>query len=231
MTTTNELKRLAGEYAVNYIQSGMIVGLGAGTTAIWAIRRIAKLIKNKDLNDIRCVPCSLHVEAQARGLNIPLVSLEEYPQVDLTIDGADEVSPSLDLIKGGGGALLREKIVAQASKQEIIVIDESKISSTLGMHHSVPVEVFPFGWKSQAEYLKSLGAEITLRKNSDGTLYLSDQSNVILDCNFGSIAYPQELAASINIRAGIIEHGLFIGHTDKVVVSGKTGIQVLTKDS
>ena len=231
MTTTNELKRLAGEYAVNYIQSGMIIGLGGGTTVIWAIRQIAKLIKSKDLDDIRCIPCSLHVEALARDLNIPLVSLEEYPQVDLTIDGADEVSPTLDLIKGGGGALLREKIVAQASKREIIVVDESKMSSALGLHYSVPVEVFPFGWKSQAEYLKSLGAEVTLRKNSDGSCSHSDQGNLILDCNFGSITYPHELSAKINIRAGIIEHGLFIGHADKVVVSGETGIQVLTKDS
>jgi ribose 5-phosphate isomerase A len=209
----------------------MIIGLGAGTTAIWVIRKIADLIKNNELTNIRCVPCSMYTETQARAMDIPIVSMEEYPQIDLTIDGADEVSQSLDLIKGGGGALLREKIVAQASKQEIIVVDESKLSSVLGMNHSVPVEIFQFGWKSQVLYLTSLGAEITIRQTSDGTPWLSDQGNMIVDCNFGIITNPHELASTLAMRAGIIEHGLFLGRANKVVVSGKAGIQVLTKDS
>ena len=137
------------------------------------MRKIAELIKNNEITNIGCVPCSKDTETQARALGIPIVSLEEYPQLDLTIDGADEVNPSLDLIKGGGGALLREKIVAQASKQEIIVVDESKISSALGMHHSVPVEIFQFGWKSQVLYLTSLGAKITIRQVYEGTPWLS----------------------------------------------------------
>jgi ribose 5-phosphate isomerase A len=229
-TPTDELKRQAGEYAVTYVHSNMIIGLGAGTTAIWVLRKIAELIKNKKLTNVRCVPCSKYTETQARALDLPIVSLEEYPQVDLTIDGADEVSPSLDLIKGGGGALLREKIVAQASKQEIIVIDESKMSSALGSQHSVPVEIFQFGWKSQVSYLTSLGAEITIRQISDGTPWLSDQGNMIADCNFGVIAHPSELASTLSMRAGIVEHGLFLNRANKVVVSGKAGIQILTKD-
>lgn len=230
MTTTDNLKREAGEYAVKYVHSNMIIGLGVGTTAIWVMRKIAELIKNHEITNVRCVPCSTHTETQARALDIPIVSLEQYPQLDLTIDGADEVSPSLDLIKGGGGALLREKIIAQASKQEIIIVDESKMSSALGIHRSVPVEIIQFGWKSQVSYLTSLGAKIAIRQISEGTPWLSDQGNMIVDCNFGIITHPHELASTLAMRAGIVEHGLFLGCANIVVVSGITGIRILTKD-
>ena len=142
----SQFKRWAAERAVEFVESGMVVGLGHGSTAVFAVRRIAELVKNGQLRGVLGVPCSLQVEEEARGLGIPLTTLDEYPVFDLTIDGADEVDPHLNLIKGGGGALLREKIVAQANRREIIVVDESKLSPALGTRWPVPVEVVPFGW-------------------------------------------------------------------------------------
>jgi len=145
--------------------------------------------------------------------------------LDVTIDGADEVDPQLNLIKGGGGALLREKLVAQNSAREIIVVDESKLSPRLGTHHVLPVEVLPFGWRSPARYLESLGARYVVRQAADGQEYRTDQGNMILDCDFGPIADPAQLAAQLDRRAGIVEHGLFIGLADRVVVAGPGGIR------
>jgi ribose 5-phosphate isomerase A len=175
------------------------------------------------------VPCSRQVEGEAQRLGIPLTTLDEHGVVDLTIDGADEVDPHLNVIKGGGGALLREKIVAQASRREIIVVDESKLSPALGTRWSVPVEVVPFGWRSQADYLTALGADVTLRYLDDGELFHTDQGNLILDCHFGPIAQPEELAAQIRARAGIVEHGLCLGVADDVIVAGETGIRHLQR--
>jgi len=136
----DKFKQKAGWYAVRFVESGMVVGLGHGSTAIFAVRRIAQLLHEGQLENILGVPCSLQVEEEARELGIPLTSLDEHPLVDLTIDGADEVDPNLNLIKGGGGAFLREKIVAQASRREIIVVDESKLSPALGTRSPLPVE-------------------------------------------------------------------------------------------
>jgi ribose 5-phosphate isomerase A len=177
------------------------------------------------------VPSSLQIEAEARRLGIPLTTLDEHPVVDLTIDGADEVDPDLNLIKGGGGALLREKIVAQASRREIIVVDESKLSPALGARWAVPVEVVPFGWRSQAAYLESLGAQPILRLNSDGTPFTTDQGNLILDCDFGPISQPAQLAARLSERAGIVEHGLFLGLATDVIVAGVEGVRHLERET
>ncbi len=207
----------------------MVVGLGHGSTAIFAVRRIARLLCEGQLQDILAVPCSLQVKDDVQRLGIPLTTLDQHPVVDLTIDGADEVDPDLNLIKGGGGALLREKIVAQASRREIIVVDESKLSPALGTHWPVPVEVTPFGWRSQAAYLESLGAQPVTRLNSDGSLFKTDQGNLIMDCHFGPISDPAQLAARLNERAGIVEHGLFLGlATDLIVASGE-GIRHLKR--
>jgi ribose 5-phosphate isomerase A len=200
----------------------MVLGLGHGSTAVFAVRCIAQLLREGRLRDVLGVPCSRQVEAEARKLGIPLTTLDQHPTVDLTIDGADEVDPDLNLIKGGGGALLREKIVAQASRREIIVVDESKLSPALGTHWPVPVEVIPFGWCVQSAYLESLGARPTLRLREDGTPFKTDQGNLILDCHFGPISDPVHLAARLNERAGIVEHGLFLGlATDVIVASGQ----------
>ena len=161
-------KQEAAEYAVKFIQSGMTVGLGTGSTAIYATRRIAELYRNGRLRDIVAFATSTVVWQEVVKLGIPMLT-EDLPQeIDVTIDGADEVDPQLNLIKGGGGALLREKIVAQASRREIIIVDESKLSPQLGAHWPVPVEVLPYGWQSQARYLSSLGAEPAVRRVPDG---------------------------------------------------------------
>ncbi|MCX7683089.1 MAG: ribose-5-phosphate isomerase RpiA [Anaerolineae bacterium] len=225
-----ELKRRAAEYAVEFIAPGMVVGLGHGSTAIFAVRRIAELLQQGRLWDILGVPCSRQVEAEARALGIPLTSLEEHPVVDITIDGADEVDPALNVIKGGGGALLREKIVAQNSRREIIVVDESKLSPALGTKWAVPVEVLPFGWRTQASFLESLGAEVKVRQGEDGSVFKTDQGNLILDCHFGPIADPYALADRLNGRAGIVEHGLFLGLvTDVVVAFAQGGVQHMVR--
>jgi ribose 5-phosphate isomerase A len=224
-----QYKQQAAEEAIVFIESGMVVGLGHGSTAIFAMRRIAELLKSGRLKDILGVPCSHLVEQEARQLGIPLTTLEEHPIIDVTIDGADEVDPQLDLIKGAGGALLREKIVAQASRREIIVIDESKMVPVLGARRALPVEVCFFGWRTQAEYLQSLGARVEVRTKGDGGFFPTDQGNLILDCVFGPINQPAALAAELSARAGIVGHGLFLGLATDVICAGPEGVRHLTR--
>jgi ribose 5-phosphate isomerase A len=207
----------------------MVVGLGHGSTAIFAIRRIAEFLKTGRVKAILGVPCSAQVEAEARQLGIPLTTLEEHPVIDVTIDGADEVDTNLDLIKGSGGALLREKIVAQASLREIIVIDESKLSLVLGARRALPIEVCTFGWRTQAEYLQSLGACVDVRTKGDGTFFQTDQGNLILDCALGPIDQPASLAMKLSTRAGIVGYGLFLGLATDVIVAGPEGVRHLTR--
>jgi ribose 5-phosphate isomerase A len=226
---TQSLKQKAAEHAVKYVKSGMIVGLGHGSTALFAVKHIARLLKTGEFNNILGIPCSIQVEDEARHLGIPLTTLEEHPIIDVTIDGADEVDPNLDCIKGGGGALLREKIVAQASLREIIVVDESKLSPALGTRWPVPVEVIPFGWRSQVSFLESLGAHVSVRQASDGRKFFTDQANLILDCNFGPLQQPTHVARDLGQRIGIVEHGLFLGLTTDVIVAGKSGVRHLTR--
>ena len=218
-------KREAAERAVDAIQPGMVVGLGSGSTAAFVVRRLAALRAEGKLRDVVGVPTSVGTEELARALGVPLSTLEEHPVVDLTLDGADEVDPELRLIKGGGGALLREKIVAQASRRTLIVVDAGKLSPRLGTRWPVPVEVLPFGWRSQALFLEGLGARLTRREGSDGAPYRTDQGNLILDCAFGPIERPEALAARLEARAGIVAHGLFIGLTSELVVSGPNGVE------
>jgi ribose 5-phosphate isomerase A len=224
---TERLKEQAAERAVEFIESGMVVGLGHGSTTAYALQRIADLIHKEQLSDIYGIPCSLEVESEALRLRIPLTTLEDQPVIDLTIDGADEIDPSLNLIKGGGGALLREKIVAQTSRREIIIADESKLSSALGTHWPVPVEVVPFGWQSQARFIESLGAEVVLRQADDEMPFRTDYNNLVLDCRFGPIADTVGLARQLEGRAGIVEHGLFLGLATDVIVATAEGIRHL----
>jgi len=205
----------------------MVVGLGHGSTAAHAVLRIAELHAAGQLEGMLGVPCSEQVERVAQELGIPLTSLDRHPIVDLTIDGADEVDPSLDLIKGGGGALLREKIVAQASRREVIVVDDSKLSPALGTHWAVPVEVIPFGWASQAAYVSSLGADVVLRLREDAEPLVTDQGNYLLDCGFGPIVDSAGLASSLEQRTGIVAHGLFLNLATDVIVARPAGIEHL----
>ncbi len=202
----------------------MKVGLGTGSTAIHATRRIAELVAAGELRDIVGFATSTATHAEAVRLGIPMLSDDLPTDLDLVIDGADEVDPALDVIKGGGGALLREKIVAQASRRVVIVADESKLSSQLGTLWAVPVEVLPFGWRSQARFLESLGADWTIRSTAGGQQFVTDSGNMILDCAFGPITEPARLAATLGARAGIVEHGLFIGLTTDLVVAGSDGV-------
>lgn len=231
MNKIQKLKKQAANRAVECIESGTVVGLGHGSTAFFAVRRIAELLNAGKLSEILGVPCSLQVEEKARQLGIPLGALDEHPIIDVTIDGADEVDPNLDCIKGGGGALLREKIVAQASRREIIVVEESKLSPTLGTRWPVPVEVIPFGWRSQISFLESLGARVTVRQASGERRFITDQGNLILDCNFGPLSQPAQIARELNQRTGIVEHGLFLGLTTDVIVAGEKGVRHLTRKS
>jgi ribose 5-phosphate isomerase A len=224
-----QYKQQAAERAIEFVQSGMIVGLGTGSTAVLATRRIARLLNDGQLKDIVGFATSKATWEEAQRLGIPMMAEEMSRAIDLTIDGADEVDPHLNLIKGGGGALLREKIVAQASRRVIIVADDSKFSPQLGTHHPVPVEVLTFGWRSQFRYLESLGAQIEVRHNTDGSPFVTDSGNMILDCNFGLIANPAELSATLNARAGIVDHGLFLALATDLIIAGKNGIRHLSR--
>ncbi|NJN19494.1 MAG: ribose-5-phosphate isomerase RpiA [Oscillochloris sp.] len=223
----NELKRLAAEAAVELIRPGMVIGLGYGSTAEFATRRIGALIQSGMLYDIVAVPSAEATVDLARQLAIPLTSLDDVEWIDLTIDGADEVDPHLNLIKGGGGALLREKMVAQATRREVIVIDAAKLSPQLGTNFALPIEVIPFGVQSTIRWIEKLGAKVTLRRDRLGQPVYTDQRNVLLDCHFGPIADPAALAATLAERAGIVEHGLFIGITSAVFVADPDGVRVL----
>lgn len=221
-----ELKKLAAEKAVEYIEDGMIVGLGTGSTVEYTLRKIGALVK--DGLKIKGIPTSMHTKRIAKEENIPLTTLEENPDIDCTIDGADEVDSNLNLIKGGGGALTREKIIAYHSKKVIIIVDDSKIVKALGINFSLPVEVLKFGWTSTKKALESFGCNVEMRKIMDEP-YITDNSNYILDCEFERIENPEQLEIDINLLPGVVENGLFIGLADKVIVGGKQGIMTLEK--
>ncbi len=229
MNNQDELKKRAAWRAVELIESGMVVGLGTGSTANFAIERIGAKIRSGDLQGIVGIPSSGRTENLARELNIALSDLTEHPAIDLTIDGADEVDPDLNVIKGGGGALLREKIVAQASHRNIIIVDESKLSPKLGTRWAVPIEVVPFACRTEQIFLESIGASVTLREDANNTPYLTNQKNYILDANFGPITNPGALVAGLNERAGIVEHGLFLGLATDVIVAGQDDIRHLKR--
>lgn len=226
---SKSLKQVAAEKAVEYVKDNMVLGLGTGSTTLFALKKIGALLKEGKLKNIKGIPTSVQTERAAIELNIPLSSLIEFPEVDLTIDGADEVDNNLNLIKGGGGALLREKIIAQASKMEIIIVDETKVSKHLGEKWAVPVEIIPFALGSIEYFLRELGAEIKIRVNEDNSPFLTDEKNLIIDAHFGIIKNPAELADKLNAKAGIVEHGLFIGLADKVISAADSGIKIFEK--
>jgi len=222
-------KQIAAESAVELVKNGMIIGLGSGSTAEIAIRILGEKVK-KGLQ-ILGVPTSLKSEEIARALGVRLATLEDYPELDLTIDGADEVElGSLDLIKGRGGALLREKIVASSSRQLIIVVDESKIVTRLGSHGEVPVEIVSFGWQSTARRLEKLGWKPVLRSEAGGVPFVTDGGHYILDCSFEEGISIQSRAAQLHDTVGVVEHGMFLGMATEAHVGSATGVRVLRKD-
>ena len=228
-TDATSLKQQAGEFAAGFVRSGMVVGLGTGSTAIFAVRMIARRVAAGELKNISGVPTSRPVAEEARRLQLPLEPEDMPRRIDITIDGADEVDPRMNLIKGGGGALFREKIVAQASERVLIVVDEGKLSPQLGMHHSLPVEVLTFGWRSQQRFLEECGGKVAVRQK-DGTVFTTDSGNMIFDCEFGPIADPAALAATLAARAGIVEHGLFVGIATDLIVAGAAGVRHVRRE-
>ncbi|MFQ5398788.1 MAG: ribose-5-phosphate isomerase RpiA [Anaerolineae bacterium] len=224
--TLEELKRQAAEKAVEQIGSGMVVGLGTGSTAVHAVRALGLLLQKGILHDIIGIPTSEVTASEARRWRIPLSSLDEHPQIDVTIDGADEIAPDLNLIKGLGGALLREKIVAAASRRMIVVADHSKRVARLGTRAPVPVEVIPFARQPVAAHLESLGARVVERVR-EGQRFITDEGNIILDCHFEAIPHPAELARAIREQPGVVEHGLFLGLATAAIVAAPSGINIL----
>ncbi|MFP4477029.1 MAG: ribose-5-phosphate isomerase RpiA [Desulfatibacillaceae bacterium] len=229
MSDVESMKKMAAEAAVERIKPGMVVGLGTGSTARYAIERIARLLSDKELYDIVGIPSSGATEKLARTLGIPLGDLETHSSIDVNVDGADEVDDDLNLIKGGGGALLREKVIAQASRENVIIVDQGKLSPRLGTRFWLPVEVLEFGWKPEREFLREMGATVELRKNKYGAPFRTDSGNYILDANFGAMKNPGEIAARIDSRAGVVGHGLFLDLATEVVVGGDDGPRAIQK--
>lgn len=221
----DQLKQAAGDAAAAELRDGMIVGLGSGSTARLAVNAIGRRVAQG--LDIVGIPTSELTAEQARGLGIRLATLGDYPQIDVTIDGADEVElGSLNLIKGGGGNHLREKIVAVASKRLIIAVDESKLVSHLGDRAKVPVEVAQFGWQATARKLSDLRCTPELRMRG-GQPFITDGGNYILDCAFGRIESPKTLEGELNSVVGVIEHGLFLGLASLVFAATAEGVKRL----
>jgi ribose 5-phosphate isomerase A len=229
-TDTEALKRAAAERAAEWIRDGITLGLGTGSTVRHLLDVIAERRAEGRWADVVGVPTSEDTAQRARRLGIPLATLEERPHVDVTIDGADEVDPQLRLIKGLGAALLREKIVAAASRELVIVADETKVVERLGTRAPLPVEVDPFGAAIQPEFLRSLGAEPVLRVR-DGAPVVTDGGNLIYDCRFADgIADPEALEVRLALRPGIIDTGLFLGMATAVVIAGSGGVQVRLRE-
>ena len=223
-------KQAAAECGAGLVKSGMVLGLGSGTTATLMVQAIGKGLRERTLQDVMGVPSSSAIAAVARESGVPLTSLDDRPALDLTLDGADEVDTDLGLIKGLGGALLWEKIVATASRQVVIMVDESKLVNRLGTKAPLPVEVVPFGWKTHVPFVESLGGKPVLRTESDGRPFVTDEGNYILHCRFeNGIADPRTLEASLLTRAGIVGTGLFLGVAHQVIVGKADGVAVLRR--
>lgn len=216
-----DAKEIAARRAVEYVRNEMILGLGSGSTAAHAIRAIGERIQQEGLR-VRGVPTSRKSQELAEALHIPLCALEDVPAIDLTIDGADEADPSLNLIKGGGGALLREKLVACASRELIIICDESKLHPCLGAF-PLPIAVVPFGWTTTRSRLLRYCGEITLRQSSDGRPYVTDDGLYILDLHLERILDTSALEENLKRTVGVVEIGLFLGLASRVIVGYPDG--------
>lgn len=214
-----EAKRIAAERAVDYVNDGMIVGLGTGSTAYYAIQKLG--VRVREGLQIKAIATSIQSELLAQELGIPMIAFADITEIDVTIDGADEVDASFQLIKGGGGALLREKIVAAASKELIVVVDERKLVPVLG-HFPLPVEIITFGYELTMKKLQALGCQPVLRM-TDHRAFVTDNGHYIADCKFNEIVHPEVLHDQINHITGVVDNGLFIHMTRKVIVGTASG--------
>jgi ribose 5-phosphate isomerase A len=225
----DHLKRTAAERALDFVESGMVIGLGTGSTASFVIAPLAARIARGLA--VVAIPTSEQTAEQARRCGIPLTSFAEHRRIDLAIDGADEVQRrTLDLIKGRGGALLREKIVATASDRFVVVVDQEKLVERLGEHAPVPVEVAQFGWQATAAALERLGADPALRRAPSGQAFVTDGGNFILDCRITRIDDPATTERLINLTVGVVENGLFVGRSSIVIVASDDGIDILKRE-
>lgn len=225
------LKKAAAEAAVKLIQDGMVVGLGSGSTAALFVDALARRISEERLRIVG-LPTSVHTEQQARSLGIPLGTFAQHAHIDLTVDGADEVMPgTLFLIKGHGGALLREKIVASISKRMAVVADETKVADRLGSLTSVPVEIVPFGWEATERKLRDLGVNPSPRLDSANKPYLTDGGHFIMNCSVGPMENPEEVANQLDHVVGVVEHGLFLHFATEAIIACPAGLQILHKTS
>lgn len=230
MPSSDDLKRAAAERAATLVTSDTVIGLGTGSTVRPLLEAIAARLAGGALVNVTGVPTSEDTAARCRGLGIPLASLDEHPHLALCIDGADEIGPDLALIKGLGGALLREKIVARAAKRFVVIADESKRVRRLGTRAPVPVEVVPFAWSTHGSFFRDLGAEPVLRRSDGGEPYVTDGGHYIVDLRFArGISDPAALARALDKRPGIVEHGLFLRMATMAIVAGPRGVKVLTR--
>lgn len=225
---TEQLKKAAGVKAVDFLRPGMLVGLGTGSTAEFAVEELSERVSDGRLSDIICVPSSRRTKSFAESLGLSLVGMDQATRIDVTIDGADEIDPDFNLIKGGGGALLREKVLAQNSARNIIVADESKLSPRLGVRFPVPVEVTNFALEVEKNYLENLGGKTALRFTDDGSPFLTEQGNFILDWRFGGMENPSYFAGLLSERAGVMEHGLFVGTAHDLIIGRPRGVEHVT---
>ncbi|HWU36316.1 MAG TPA: ribose-5-phosphate isomerase RpiA [Candidatus Acidoferrum sp.] len=222
-------KQAAAERGANLVESGMVLGLGSGSTATLAVQAIGRKLREGTLRNVIGVPTSSAIAAVARESGVPLTTLDEHPVLDLDLDGADEVDPSLNLIKGLGGALLWEKVVATASRRVVIFVDESKLVGRLGTKAPLPVEVIPFGWRTHIAFVESLGGKPERRMNADGKPFVTDEGNYIMHCRFDGIANPAELDRRLLTRAGVAGTGLFLGIAHEVIIGRASGVEVRTR--
>lgn len=223
-------KQAAAERGAELVKSGMVLGLGSGTTSTLMVQSVGRKLREGTLRNVMGVPSSSGIAAVARESGVPLTTLDDHPRLDLNLDGADEVDSHLGLIKGLGGALLWEKIVATASGQVVILVDDSKLVARLGTKAPLPVEVVPFGWKTHLAFVESLGGKPSLRMEPDGRPFVTDEGNYILHCRFeGGIPDPADLEARLLGRAGIVGTGLFLGVAHQVIIGRADGVEVLTR--
>lgn len=232
LTPAEALKRKAAERALDFVESGMVLGLGTGSTVAHFLDLLGMKLAAGALVDIVGVPTSVRTGRESRQAGITIIGLADRDRIDLTIDGADEVSPALDLVKGMGGALLREKMVAQASDRVVIIADASKIVDRLGTLSPLPVEVVDWGQGGHIRFLEAQGASVSMRMMEDGPPQKSDNGNLILDCRFADgIPGPAALDQELHNRAGVVETGLFLGMVHAVVVAGEDGIHVMERST
>jgi ribose 5-phosphate isomerase A len=226
----DDLKRAAARRAIEYITSGSVIGLGTGSTVRPLLDVLGERLAAGELRDVVAVPTSEDTAARCRALGIPLTTLDEHPRLALAVDGADEVGPRLDLIKGLGGALLREKLIALAAKRFVVVADASKRVRKLGTRSPVPVEVVRFGWTTHLAFFAALGAVPALRRTVAGDPFVTDEGHYIVDCRFPhGIADPRALARTLARRPGVVEDGLFLGMVHVALVAGASGVKVLRR--